>query len=64
MAKSEKIVLTYPNKKGCGELVDALLSTHRMLPVMNMGLKAAEMEFDAARIQWNNWVSRNPWFLE
>ena len=60
----KKLCLTYPNKKGCGELVDALLSTHRMLPVMNMGLKAAEMEFDAARIQWNNWVSRNPWFLE
>jgi hypothetical protein len=33
-------------------------------PVLNTGVQAAEMKFDVYRIQWNNWIARDPWFLE
>jgi hypothetical protein len=52
------------NERKCLVLASNLEAVHGMLPVLNMGVQAAEMEFDVYRIQWNNWIARDPWFLE
>lgn len=56
--------LRRPGNEGCAALALNLEAAHAMLPVLNMGVKAVEMEFDVHRVQWNNWIAKDPWFLE
>lgn len=56
--------LSHQEEGNCAELAQAMEAVFAQLPLMEMALKAAEMELDMKRIQWNNVVVRNPWCLE